>query len=62
MHDKDNIKQKMFKGHNFATIWSIDQNKIRTQCEIILFCGGSIFVVFIDTINNEFRSPTNNDV
>ena len=31
-------------------------------CGIIIFPGGSIFVVFVDDINNEFRSPTNNDV
>ena len=31
-------------------------------CEIIIFRGGSIFVVFVDTINNEFTPPTNNDV
>ena len=31
-------------------------------CGIIIFRGGSIFVVFVDTINHEFTSPTNNDV
>ena len=31
-------------------------------CEIIIFLGGLIFVVFMDSINNEFTSPTNNDV
>ena len=31
-------------------------------CGIIIFRGGSIFVVFVDTINHEFTSPTNTNV
>ena len=37
-------------------------HKMNLYCEIIIFRGGSIFVVFVDTINNEFTSPTNYDV
>ena len=33
-----------------------------TYCEIIIFPGGSIFVDFIESINNNFTSLTNNDV
>ena len=36
--------------------------RVVVYCEIIIFRGGSIFVVFKDAINNEFTSPTNNDV
>ena len=31
-------------------------------CGIIIFRGGSIFVVFVSTINHEFTSPTNTNV
>ena len=66
------------KNHKWfsATDWiAIYQRKVRTEnvhhnhlcrsytyCGIIIFRGGSIFVVFMDTINHEFTSPTNNDV
>ena len=39
-----------------------DQADLINYCEIVNFRGGSIIVVFVDTINNEFSSPTNNDV
>ena len=29
-------------------------------CEIIIFRGGSIFVVFVDSLIHKFTSPTNN--
>ena len=36
--------------------------RLNLRYGIIIFHGGSIFVVFVDTINNEFTYPTNNDI
>ena len=42
--------------------FSISDLSVGPYCGIIIFRGGSIFVVFVDSINHEFTSPTNNDV